>query len=363
MDMTRRGFVDKAAMAAAGLVMGRRLSAADGTDATTCVPQKDPFIWAALLHMGTNMWCDHLVTRRDWGMFKGEQVKQLCAADHVRFDEAVWRTLTGRMAEVGMNMVVIDLGEAIQYPSHKELWVKGSWEIDRFRKELARLRAMGLEPIPKMNFSTTHDAWLKDYHHMVSSRPYYQVCADLIRDVAGIFDHPRFLHLGYDEEIEELQKRHEYCIVRHGDLWWRDFLWFVKETEKAGMRPWMWSDYAWRHPHFYARCPKSVLQSNFYYGSEFNVDKLKEKGASERTITMVNTYEELDKAGFDQIPTGSNCYSSDDNFTGTVKHCRKVCSPERLKGFMMAPWFFTLKEWEKKDLEAIDQVGAVIKEG
>ena len=61
------------------------------------------------------------------------------------------------------------------------------------------------------------------------------------------------------------------------------------------------------------------------------------------------------------MPTGSN-WSHDINFAGTVAHCRKVCSPERLKGFMMAPWFFTLPDWEKKNLEAIDQVGAVIKE-
>ena len=60
------------------------------------------------------------------------------------------------MRKVRMNMVVIDLGEAIQYQSHPELAVKGSWPVEKFRKELARLRGMGLEPIPKLNFSTTH---------------------------------------------------------------------------------------------------------------------------------------------------------------------------------------------------------------
>ena len=343
---TRREFICTAAAAAAF-----------GSRAATTL--SDGLIWAALLHMGTNMWCDHVVTRQSWGPFKGEQVKLLCAADHIRFDERVWRTLTGHMAEVGMNMVVIDLGEAIKYPSHPELAVEGSWDGERFRKELSRLRAMGLEPIPKMNFSTTHDAWLKDYHRMVSTTPYYKACADLIRDVAEIFDHPRFLHLGYDEESEELQKRHEYCVVRHGDLWWRDFLWFVKETEKTGMRPWVWSDFSWKHPHFLARCPKSVLQSNWYYEGEFGVDKLKAEGRHGDAVA-VKMYEELDKAGFEQSPTGSN-WSCDDNFAKTVEHCRKVCSPERLKGFMTAPWYFTLPEWEARNMAAIDQVGAVIK--
>ena len=28
---------------------------------------------------------------------------------------------------------------------------------------------------------------------------------------------------------------------------------------------------------------------------------------------------------------------------------------------MTAPWYFTLPEWEKRNMEAIDQVGAVVK--
>lgn len=34
---------------------------------------------------------------------------------------------------------------------------------------------------------------------MISTPIYYKVCEDLIVDVADIFDHPRFLHIGYDE--------------------------------------------------------------------------------------------------------------------------------------------------------------------
>ena len=314
------------------------------------------FIWACLLHMGTNMWSDQPVD--SWDPYKGKQLDLVCAADHVRFDEKVWRTLTGRMVEVGMNMVVIDLGEAIQYPSHPELWVKDSWDIDRFRKELARIRAMGLEPIPKMNFSASHDVWLKEYARMLSTGQYYKVCADLIRDVCEIFDRPRFLHLGYDEESHKSQRELLYSAVRQGDLWWNDFLFFVRETERQGVRPWIWSDYAWNHREdFFRRMPRSVLQSNWDYEREFDFAKMS-KGRASR----VKLYEDFDKAGFDQVPTGSN-WTCDTNFASTVNYCRSVCSPERLKGFMMAPWFFTLPEWEKKDLEAIDQVGAVIRAG
>ncbi len=312
------------------------------------------FIWAGLFHMGTNMWYDH-VPEQGWEPYVGEYRHLVGAADHVRFDEKVWRSLTAHMVEVGMNMVVIDLGEAIQYPSHPELWIEGSWEIGRFRKELARLRAMGLEPIPKLNFSATHDAWLKEYSRMLSTPEYYRVCADLVRDVCEIFDHPRLMHLGYDEESYKHQKDFRFCAMRQGELWWHDFLFIAREVERRGTRPWIWSDYVWQHrEEFFRRMPKSVMQSNWHYDGEFDFSKISKSRAA-----RIRIYEDFDRAGFDQIPTGSN-WACDTNFASTVNYCRSVCSPEHLKGFLMTTWLFTLPQWEKKNLEAIDQVGEVI---
>ena len=338
-EVSRRRFI-KAGAAAALAASVPEFAAADGT--------RSPIIWGALLHMGTNMWSD--VPVKSWGPFKSEDLHLVCQADHLRFDEAVWQTLTERMQQVHMNMVVIDLGEAIQYQSHPELAVKGSWPVERFRKELARLRAIGLEPIPKLNFSTTHCTWLKEYRRQISTPAYYRVCTDLVREVCAIFDMPRFFHLGYDEETAAHQSQYTFVVVRQGELWWHDFLFFVKEVERHGVRPWIWSDYCWSHPEeFLKRMPRSVLQGNWYYGASFEPAKQ----------VAVQTYLDLDKAGFEQIPTGSN-WSNDVNFKGTVAFCRKNLSPQRLKGFLMAPWFFTLKKWQEKNLQAIEQVAEMI---
>jgi len=335
--VTRRGFVRTglAAATAAGLARAAETQAA-----------KPALMWGALLHMGTNMWSDIPVDQ--WGSFKPEQLHLVCQSDHLRFDEQVWRTLTGRMQAAKMNLIVIDLGEALQYQSHPELAVAGSWTVERFRAELARLRGMGLEPIPKLNFSTAHDTWLKAYGRQVSTPAYYRVCSDLVREVCAIFDKPRFFHLGYDEETAAHQAKYSYAVVRQGELWWHDFLFFVNAVETQGVRPWIWSDYYWGHPEaFLKRMPKSVLQSNWYYGASFDPAKQK----------YVQAYLDLDRADFDQVPTGSN-WSNDVNFGGTVAFCRKNLSAEHLKGFLMAPWFFTLPEWQEKNLQAIAQVEA-----
>ena len=134
-----------------------------------------------------------------------------------------------------------------------------------------------------------------------------------------------------------------------------DLLFLVGEAERCGMRPWIWSDYVWQHrDEFFNRMPKSVLQSNWHYDGEFDFSKI-----SKTRAARIRIYEDFDKAGFDQVPTGSN-WARDTNFASTVKYCREVCSPDRLKGFLMTTWHFTLQQWEKKNLEAVDQVGAVI---
>jgi hypothetical protein len=319
MELSRRAFLKAgAALAASGLPLLQSVA----SPVPTVAPEQ---IWGALLHMGTNMWSD--VPVKSWGSFKPEELSLVCAADHLRFDEAVWRTLTERMRTAGMNLVVIDLGEALQYQSHPELAVKGSWPLDKFRAELARLRAMGLEPIPKLNFSTSHDTWLKEYGREVSTPTYYKVCADLIREVCAIFDKPRFFHLGYDEETAGNQTQYGYVVVRQGELWWHDFLFFVKEVERQGVRPWIWSDYYWNNPdEFLKRMPKFVLQSNWYYGEAFDPEKDK----------MVKAYLDLDKAGFDQIPTGSN-WSNNVNFKGRSGSAKRTSPPNASRASSWPP--------------------------
>ena len=282
-------------------------------------------IYGLLIHLGRNMWAPHN------------------AADHIRFDENVWGEVTEHMADVGANMLVIDLGEALCYPSHPELAVKGSWTPEKMRSELKRLRGLGIEPIPKLNFSSSHHAWLKEYGRMMSTKEYYKVVSDVIRDAAEIFDRPRFFHLGWDEEKEKIQRVHkfEYMALRQGSLWWHDMLFTVKEAERNGARGWIWSDYEWLHKdEFMKNCPRSVVQSHWFYTDDVsnpNRDERKMREAPWAEPHTLCVFKELDEAGFDQICCGSNIYNQN-NFPDVVKHCLRNVSGKRLLGFLNAPW-------------------------
>ena len=302
-------------------------------------------IWGNLLHLSYNMWGDWDHPTKYTGGYWGTK-------PFLRFDEEVWNTVLARMVEAGMNMVVIDLGDAIQYESHPEIAVEGAWSIPKLKSELAKLRQMGLEPIPKLNFSTTHDVWLGEVARCVSTPRYYQVCGDLIAEVVELFDKPRFFHLGMDEETAEHQVNFIYVVSRQFDLWWNDLLFLVEQVEKAGSRAWIWSDHIWYlREEFLAKMPPSVVQSNWYYWD--NLDP-----ASDH---RVQAYFDLQERGFDQIPTAS-IWKYRENFSDLAAFCRKRLSPDHLLGFLQTPWQPTKPEFLDDHMKAIDVVAEAMKE-
>jgi hypothetical protein len=348
----RRIFLKQAGVAGIAATLSSPLSAQ--------VPGRE-MIWANLLHLSYNMWEDSTNPKYMDDNYKCTTCQEAREWAHgyrsmLTFDEPVWNALLKEMARVGMNMVIIDLGDGVQYESHPEIAVKNAWSVKKLRAELAKARKLGLEPIPKLNFSTCHDTWLKDYSRMISTDKYYAVCKDLIKEVSGIFDKPRFFHLGMDEETAANQAGQNYAVLRQHDLWWNDLYLFIDEVEKNGIRSWVWSDYGWHNPDlFFKKMPKAVLQSNWYYGSGFDLNNLQEPNK-----TYLKFYDDLEKYGYDQVPTGSN-HSVSTNFESTVDYCKKIINPARLYGFMQTPWRPTLAPCLDRHKEAIAQVGNAIK--
>ncbi len=350
MDWNRRDFLKVGAATGA-------MALAGGCASAVAAKRPEPdFYWSYLVHFGINSWKDLPLDKAPAG--STERFLTRCQADFVRFEEDEWKVLSERLASSGCNQLIIDLAEIVEYPSHPELAVKGTWSVDKLRRELARLRGMGFEVIPKMNFSAGHDSWLKEYHRMLSTRKYYEVCADVIRDAIEIFDGPRLFHLGFDEETPAHQRDNLSVTVRQGDLWWHDFNFLCDVIERENVRPWMWSDYIWHHKDEYLkRMSKGVLQSNWYYGAEFDVSKMKDV----RHHPYVQAYEWLEQGGFDQVPTGAN-WSCDSNFGDTIKFCDARIAKSRLKGYMMAPWTRTFKIHHEKSFQAIAIMEKCIRE-
>ena len=164
MLMRRRDFISglicTGTMAAAGCAMSPKPSVfvANGE------------IRALLLHLGHNMWNDYLPDDMDNAILRdvSRSYEDGAVDTELRNKEVFWNRVVNRMVERRLNMLVIDLGEGLEYPSHPELAIRGSWSPERMRREIARLNALGIEVIPKLNFSTSHNGWMKHYRRMVS---------------------------------------------------------------------------------------------------------------------------------------------------------------------------------------------------
>ena len=191
-------------------------------------------------------------------------------------DQPVWDAVIALMQRRRYNFAVIDVGEGVVFPSHPELAVKGSWSPERLRDEVARLKAMGIEAIPKLNFSTCHDGWLGVYSRMVSSKKYYEVVKSLIGDVCDIFGNPRFVHLGMDEESMQMQKQLGMLVIRQGDQLWNDLHYLFDCVEGRGARPIVFATSFSRQSgdEFFRRMPRSAVMNFGSYGHGYDLKRL-----------------------------------------------------------------------------------------
>lgn len=285
-------------------------------------------IFAYMIQLSAHMWADENSVYPSW--YPSDVYNE-----NNNVDLDVWDSTVRFLADRKYNMLLIDVGDAIKYESHPEISAPDAWDKDFMKKKLDEIRALGMEPIPKLNFSACHDTWLKEYRRMLSTPAYYKACADVIAEVCELFGYPRFFHLGLDEEVASLQSTYECAVIRSERLWWHDAYFFFAECEKHGARPWVWADYMWDHFDLYLeKMPKSVIQSNWYYHD------FKSFGADHKFRIRIESYEKLDELGYDQIPTCSAVFNYTNPYQ-TVGFCKERLNPEHLLGIMDAPWVNT----------------------
>lgn len=295
--------------------------------------QGKDFMWAYLIHLGYNI------------------SRESRTSTVLRCDKSLWDDLVVHMAEVGVNKVVIDLNEGVKYESHPEIGVEGAWSVDTLKAEIKKIRDLGMDPIPKLNFSTCHDAWMGKYSRYISTKLYYDVVANLINEVMDIFDNPEFFHLGMDEENYSNQRFHDYAVIRQGSLWWHDFLYMVKLVEDKGGKAWIWGDMArGAGMDFVEKMPKSVLISDWHYRyNGFDME-----GAF---ATRLDSFRFLSKHGFLQAPAGSN-YSpgGSTNLEALTRFGLEELSEESFMGMFQTVWYTTQEENRYRHFDALEGV-------
>lgn len=305
-------------------------------------------IWSLYATLGRNMWYTEY--------------------PNIDTEDEAWNIIVDAAELTGINQIVLDLGEGVQYGSHPELAKSGAWTRQRVRAEVKRCKEKGIELIPKLNFSATHHLWLGEYRRMMSTPTYYRVCRELITEVYDLFDKPRFIHLGMDEEGDpQFFDRLEMVAYRRGELIWHDLQYLCDCVRDCGTTPWIWADLCLEYPEeFRKRVGKDVMLSPWnynalrpehytpiaskqrhidYYGKEpyksMNLTYVEEEPFCTRFMAQAAP---AARDGYKIVPcvsTWAECeYNTDDN----AWYFKENAPAENLAGFMTAPWKHTTME-------------------
>ncbi len=324
--------------------------------------QKQEKMWAILVHLSMNLW------RFD------------CPA--LDFDDETWDYIIEESAKTGINTIVLDVGDGIEFGSHPEIAIKGAWSRERTRKEVARCKEKGIALIPKLNFATPHDKWLGEYHWKLCTPEYYRVCNDLIKEVYELFDHPEYIHIGMDEEDAKHVTGDELAVYRQGELYWHDLRFLIDCVKATGAKPWMWADPLFDHPEEYMKRfdPDEALLSPWYYNS-FNKEKWTPISSREVYLTYYNEgdykdmgieYVEQDpflvrvreiaipllEKGFRYVPCASVCNRCDYNHSELIEYFKTNATEEQIPGYITAPW----SEINKEGAERYEETFKFLKE-
>lgn len=295
--------------------------------------------FVSLVHLGGNMWQkpDNAKT------YKKERIDWLYR-DYLVTDDVTWKTVTDYLPTCKINTVLIDMGEAVELKSHPELAVKGSWSQEKFKAELQRLRDIGLEPLPKFNFSACHNGWMKEMMYKIGTKEYDVFCRDIINEACELFDGPALFHIGMDEEDWSSQSinGHSVIVTRSPERFAEDTGKLFDACRSNCARPWMWSgitafDYYGGEKRFAEAVGKDVVLSNYHYGS-IHVDE-EDMYASPSVLQ----YKTLETMGYDQIPCASTWSEPTCNLR-TMHFAKKYMDDRRLLGFMSASWHLTIPE-------------------
>ena len=125
--MNRREFLGNAVLVGAGTVIG-------GCVGGRTTALAGDFAWGCLLHVGANMWGDWTFDgkripvspedeRVKWPDLKlsAKGVLPSITRGYLRLERPVFHECTDLMRGEGLNLVMLDVGESLAFPSHPEL--------------------------------------------------------------------------------------------------------------------------------------------------------------------------------------------------------------------------------------------------
>lgn len=295
-----------------------------------------PGMIAFLMHLGTNNW-----RKKDYDDGTYLDIEDFVYRDKMFCDKEVWKDVTSKLPEFGINTLWIDVEDGIVYDKHPEISIPGAWSKAELKEELDRLRSMGITPLPKCNFSNGHSAWLKDYAYIVGTEKYNQICSDIVEELIELFDTPEYFHLGLEEEDFHSQLGQPIAIIRAPFKKAEDANRLFDVCRVHGVRPVIWSNAGTVEAFggdeaFQKHVAKDVVLMPYSYGIlRFNATTCKDYKFAEYCC-------KFQEWGYESILCGST-WSWHLANKDIIRFATNFLDMSKIIGFISAPWMLTTK--------------------
>ena len=341
----------------------------------------DKKMFAALIHFG-DLW--------DWANKYGQN-----GLESFRFDMEVWNNVVNKCVEHQVDTIVFDISEGLIHEEYPEINFPGAWTNDQLRAEVQRLKKLGITMIPKYNFAVPHASWLGVYNeHKISTPKYYEICKHVIEEAYEIFDHPAYIHLGFDEESPD--RRTPDNFQRDKEMLFHDYKYIVDCVKATGARPCVWHSMFLYFDDTFEIFDKDVVvftcmyytydredwtpletqpeNAVKYYHGEFKqrwfypdyvakygdvpVEYVEQDPVIDRVLKK---RQELYEKGYKMVMATTNMFIKNNEWV-TLKKYKGHEHEDAILGYVACPWRATVKDWEEVLLEEIELMGKARKE-
>lgn len=198
------------------------------------------------------------------------------------FDLDVGLAVIDAMADVGLNLLVIDCADGLHYASHPELARPYSVPMQTLRALVERAQHHAIEVVPKLNFAQSglhrHNHWFRPHNDLFDSPRYWELAFELIDELIAETKPPRFFHIGMDEDHWRSYTQYIAAIqTLHAGL------------EARGLRAVIWNDSACMWPQAEIHREKSLAA---------------EQAISKRVVQVLWDYSGVNEAALRRIHDG-----------------------------------------------------------
>jgi hypothetical protein len=157
--------------------------------------------------------CPQLVIS-DWPDFplRGLHLRMNSDEAHMSLASSKHKPYLDRMAMLGYNMVVFELGGHFESETHPECTVKPVWSKAQIRDVIDYAKARGIMPIPYISsighlhsgpiifpFNGSKKGKIEPIVNNISHPDFYRIYFAMVDELVKLFDHPPYFHIGCDE--------------------------------------------------------------------------------------------------------------------------------------------------------------------